>query len=163
MCPVSLDIIRFCAREAELQMSGEISVANMVHAWMYAQKHADRKPTIADVLELGRRCEPVKNHAGFRKVPVFVGWEEMPKASLIPGIMVNLLESIDYLSPSEFCLEYLRAHPWRDSNGRTSVILYCWLSGTLQDPDWPPNYFNDSRRTPGSGAPKGRTPGNGAP
>lgn len=178
---IDLSIISFCARECELQQSGERSVARMVQAWIYAQKNCIqtirggllpstiRFPTVDDVLQLGALVEPFKNANGFRQVGVRVGWDVKPDWQDVPRQMVNLMEAVyqigtkisvgegisrDAFTPAEFCREYLEIHPWVDGNGRSSAILYNWLSGTLNNPDWHGNWWNDSRRLPGDGAPR---------
>lgn len=159
---IALDIIRFCARECELQMSGERSVAWMVKAWEYAQSQAEvdtgkpllesRLPTVDDVLQLGTLVEPFKNSEGFRRVGVRVGWDVKPEWQDVPRQMVNLMEGQDVLTPNEFFKAYEEVHPFRDGNGRTGVILFNWLNDTLDSPVWPKNFWNDPRRLPGDGA-----------
>lgn len=141
-------VVSFCARECELQMSGERSVGWMFDAWWYAWEMGDfgpRLPVVDDVLTLGRLTEPKKNGRGFRTCWVQVGvstidWQH------IPTQMVNLMEAADSLTPEEFFLEYEKIHPFVDGNGRTGQILYNWLNGSLHDPVFAPNFFNDSRR-----------------
>lgn len=149
---IGLNIVRFCARECELQMSGERSVAWMAEAWMHAQEFADLKPTVNDVLVLGALVEPFKNAKGFRTCGVRVGWDVKPDWNLVPGQIVNLMEAVDRLTPNEFFKEYEEVHPFVDGNGRTGAILLNWLNGTLDNPVWAFNFWNDPRRLPGDGA-----------
>ena len=150
-------IVHFCARECELQMSGERSVGWMVDAWMYAWTlESDRlRPNMVDVCSLGYHVEPVKNVKGFRQVGVRVGWDVKMDWSLVPRQMELLMEEGQYsLTPAEFYRQYEEIHPFVDGNGRTGVILYNWLNHTLNDPIWPPNFWGDPRRLSGSGAPE---------
>lgn len=150
----NLAVVHFCARECELQMSGEMSVSWMFNAWDYARSQSDRFPVVDDVVALGRHVEPRKNDQGFRKVGVRVGWDVKPNWREVPRQIVNLMEAVKDLTPAEFCREFLEIHPFVDGNGRTSAILFNWLSDTLDDPDWHGNWWSDPRRTPGSGAPR---------
>lgn len=166
---VDLEIVQFCAIEARLQMSGELSVAWMIDGMIYAQNMQDLKPTVTDVINLGRLVEPNDNAIGFRTCGVQIGhdikmdWEDIPRQ------MVNLMEAVrdGAFDPrpvrpgisttrnsgaNEFFKAYEEVHPFRDGNGRTGVILFNWLNGTLDKPVWPNNCFNDPRRTVGFGA-----------
>lgn len=155
---LSLEVVRFCSRECELQMSGERSVAWMVEAWQYAQKtsaieaYNGGRPLVDDVVHLGYLVEPFKNVKGFRTVGVRVGWDIKPDWQDVPRQMVNLMEGQDALTPNEFFKAYEEVHPFRDGNGRTGAILFNWLNGTLFNPQWPKNFWNDPRRLPGDGA-----------
>lgn len=151
---ITMEIVRFCAIECKLQMSGELSVWAMIEAWRYAQEKSAIAPipTVSDVLELGRLVEPNVNSQGFRKVDVRVGWDIKMDHELVPSAVVNLMENIHLMSPEGFFKDYEDVHPFRDGNGRTGVILFNWLNGTLDHPVWAPNFWNDSRRTIGYGA-----------
>lgn len=169
---IDRDIVRFCSIECRLQMSGELSVGWMVDAWIYAMEASGLyeglhySPTLADVLNIGRLVEPNENYNGFRKVDVRVGWDVKMNWENVPRAMDALLESltaepirvpekgitIPVMTPDRFFKEYEEIHPWRDGNGRSGVILFNWLNGTLDEPVWAPNYWNDPRRTIGYGA-----------
>lgn len=169
------EIVRFCSIECKLQMSGELSVGWMVDAWIYAQEfstkgdfsladYESRLPDLQDVINLGRLVEPNVNvhtdRSEFRTVDVRVGynikmpWQEVPAAMV--GLMGDLYKETlvpDYaMGPATFFREYEDIHPWRDGNGRTGVILFNWLNGTLDNPVWAPNFWDDPRRTVGYGA-----------
>lgn len=158
---ISRDIVRFCAIECKLQMSGELSVHWMVDAWIYAQHVADPfltgktvvLPTLDDVVNVGRLIEPNVNVGpGFRRVDVRVGQDVKLPWQQVPTAMVNLMENLDSFTPNEFFKEYEDIHPWRDGNGRSGVLLFNWLNGTLDAPEWAENFWNDPRRTVGYGA-----------
>lgn len=159
---VSLDIVDFCARECRLQMSGELSVGWMVNAWVYAQTSPQKikdfsgklhnvRPTVLDVLTIGRLCEPDENRKGFRTCWVRVGVDTIDW-QFIPSQIDNLINHGTDLTPAEFFKAYEEIHPFIDGNGRTGQILFNWLNGTLDSPEWAPNFFNDPRRTIGDGA-----------
>ena len=148
---VRLEVVRFCAIECALQMSGEKSVAWMVTAWERAELTS--VPLVHDdILELGRLVEPNVNQQGYRRVNVRVGSSVKPAWENVPALMTEFLTA-PHMDPAEWFRQYEEIHPFRDGNGRTGAILYNLLRGTLDTPDWPPNFWNDPRRRPGAGAP----------
>lgn len=159
---ITLGIVQFCARECKLQMSGELSVGWMVEAWVYAQNAPQIKlnngiiskewPTVKDVLEVGRLVEPWDNRDGFRTAGVRIGQDVKMDWKVIPRQIENLIKYGFTLPPAEFFKEYEEIHPFIDGNGRSGAILFNWINGTLDNPVWPPNFWNDPRRTIGNGA-----------
>lgn len=144
--------IRFCAIECRLQQSGEVSVWWMANAWVHAQQIA-LPLSVDDVLVLGALVEPDKNADGFRQVGVRVGEDVKGDWRNVPRQMVNLVEASERLTAAEWFREYEEVHPFRDGNGRTGQILYNLLSGTLDAPEWAPDYWGDWRRQAGAGLP----------
>ncbi len=148
-----LEIIEFCSIECSLQMSGEKSVSWMLNAWAHAQI-ISAPLVIDDIVILGQLVEPLKNAEGFRRCNVRVGASIKPDWSRVPILMAEFLHSEDWAheDPAEWFRTYEEIHPFVDGNGRTGVILFNLLNGTLDKPVWPPNFWDDPRRTPGYGA-----------
>lgn len=161
----TLEIVRFCAIECEMQQSGELSVYHMVNAWDYAQKRRNfqikdeegfssgsKIPTEKDIKHIGALIEPKWNKPGYRTVDVRVGWDLKMDWSLVPEAMHELITSMDIYKPEQWFYQYEQIHPWRDGNGRSGVLLYNWMNDTLEHPIWAPNYWNDPRRKKDYGA-----------
>lgn len=162
---ITLEIVRFCAVECEMQQSGEVSVYNMISAWDWAQTWPQRvklsngknilsPPTLKDIMHIGAIIEPKWNSNGFRQVDVRVGWDIKMPWNEVHTAMNDLMTGLDadIYTPAQFFYRYEEIHPWRDGNGRSGQLLFNWLNGTLDDPVWAPDYWQDSRRRPGYGA-----------
>lgn len=146
-----LDVIRFCAIECEMQVSGERSVWWMLRGWEYAHGRDGDNPTPDDVLHLGALVEPSKNTGGFRRVGVRVGWEVKGDWQDVPRQVAQLCSEDAFDALTRF-RQYEEIHPFVDGNGRTGQILFNWLNDTLQVPVWAPNFWDDHRRMKGEGA-----------
>ena len=115
-------VVNFCARECELQRSGEMSVGWMFNAWLFAYDlsyaYGEKAlPTLGDVLLIGSTVEPKQNH--FRTVGVQVGWDVKPNWQTVPRQMENLIGAAGTLTPDSFFKEFEEIHPFVDGNGRT--------------------------------------------
>lgn len=162
---LDMEIIRFAAIECKMQMSGELSVWHMLQAWEYAQKNSwssdeslhpePRLPTVDDVLKIGSLVEPNVTLGKWRNVDVRVGWDVKLPWESVPAFMVDVMERLHKgeLTNEAFIYQSLGVcHPFRDGNGRTHQILWNWLEGTLDNPTWHKDFWDDPRRTVGFGA-----------
>lgn len=130
----------------------------MLMAWANAMAKYDtgkKKPTILDVIELGKLVEPVINRDGERLVQVRVGTRMCPPPEQVPGLITDLWKQIDTVKPEtgltapgtghwtadDFYVEFEKIHPFTDGNGRVGKILHNWLMGTLHDPVLVADYF----------------------
>lgn len=146
---IHLAIATFCGIECEFQMSGEASVGLMVGAWALAQNYAEQRerPTADDIQSIAAVVDPGKNARGFRQLGVRVGSDIKQDWRNVPSSVERLLEHGHDLSPDEFFYRFEDIHPFLDGNGRTGQILFNWLNGSLSDPTWASNWFDDDRRT----------------
>ena len=94
------------------------------------------------VKHIGQKVEPVKNSDGFRRCNVRVGVHVAPKWEIVEVLMREWAESLPQLTPEEAYKNALLIHPFEDGNGRTFKIVYNMMSGTLNDPIMPPNFWN---------------------
>lgn len=143
---LSIEQIKFCAKECELQQSGEMSVYHMCLALDWAQTRVNLgQPEIYPeiIATLGKIVEPAMNPYGFRETPVqigstIIGWENIPH-------QINMLVgAMDTLSPEEIYQEFETIHPFRDGNGRVGQILFNWIRGSLDHPVFAPEFHKSS-------------------
>ena len=147
-----MEIEKFIRQEVRNQgfdlskREGRLRVLWMHWAWDYARGRAAEsgihwKPTLIDMLVVGRFVEQVKNMAGARTVNVSVGYRICPDHGDV-GYLLRLLEiAIPSLAPLEFYRAFEIIHPFVDGNGRAGKVLLCWLNCTLDDPEMPPDLF----------------------
>ena len=147
-----LNIVAHCAKECSLQRSGENSVYDMVNAWNLVMNIRDTVHSMAIkldhtinlplILALGRGVEPRKNERGIRVVPVTIGGRLIGSPpEFIMRNMEMLIGAQTNLTPDLFYYEFEEIHPFVDGNGRVGDILYNYLSGALDNPTFPPDFW----------------------
>jgi Fic family protein len=134
-------IARFCAEEVERQGDELASVADMFDAWCHAL--SVRKVTEINVRAWGMLVKPI-NDGCWRKCGVRVGSHIAPPPQEVPRLMQRWIENLPNMTPEQAYKEFQLVHPFRDGNGRVGKIVYNLLSGSLEDPKLPPNFFNCS-------------------
>jgi hypothetical protein len=119
---------------------GGLRVQWMTDAWEWARRRslASFQPTVADILEIGRRVEPAKNAAGFRRKGCQVGPRTCPDWEGIPRSIELLVNTGAHLEPIPWYYEYLMIHPFIDGNGRSAKCLLAWRAASWDAPFFPP-------------------------
>ena len=140
------DIVKFCIEECKRQndYSSE-SVANMVSAYYELIRLYENGWDIYDhetIILLGKMVIPFND--GYRQTPVtFANGTSGIQWTLIPRQMGLLLDSVGEISPDEFYINFERIHPFEDGNGRVGAILWNFMSGSIENPKCPPNFFEE--------------------
>jgi hypothetical protein len=127
-------------------LDGIERVGWMLDAWSYAlRKQYDTytRPTIKDVIALGKLVERNKNRKGLRTVRVYIktntGIKRFPEFEQVPELLDVLFNQIrGNESDLEFYKSFMEIHPFFDGNGRVGKILLAWLSNKLYEPEFPP-------------------------
>ncbi len=152
LTPEQLDIIKFCAQECEHQKSGAFSVYLMVNAWNMAMIWQAAGETLneARTLKLAEMVEPSIT-AGWRTTTVTIGGIVTGTSpQYVQRDMTELGQMLEEystgqnpqlfgqpLTPQWLYERFEDIHPREDGNGRTGKIIFNWLMGTLNAPQFP--------------------------
>jgi len=94
------------------------------------------------VTQIGKRIERQANEYGYRDCEVTAGGRPCPPAFEVPGLMHFWHKQlVPMLSPRGAYLTFELIHPFRDGNGRTGKVIYNMLLNSMEDPQFPPDYF----------------------
>lgn len=101
-------------------------------AWDYLakQKHVGMSELLkTHQLITVRQLEP-RYSGHFRDVPVWVGGHETPSPtiamSIIHSLLIDLRQNPHWLNPKKAHVQFEKAHPFIDGNGRTGRMLMWW-------------------------------------
>jgi Fic family protein len=145
---LTLTQIEYIAREVHRQGDTALHVLFMAKAWEQAmQDKLMDLPVTPELIESwAKLVEPDKNRDGFRTGPVWVGDHQAPLAIEVRPRLLDLCRAIKdgERSADIAYYEFQRIHPFRDGNGRTGKILFCYLLNCLDAPVVPSNWFGIS-------------------
>lgn len=147
-------IVEFIKEEVKRQGKGPKEVIWMQEAWENAIANKKKGTELSEDLIMlwGHLVERLKNsYKRWRRHNVFVvkydGDEETveaecPSPHQVPYLMEEWIkDSREELSPEAAYLKFEKIHPFMDGNGRVGKIIYNWLKNTLENPEWPPDFF----------------------
>lgn len=150
------EVLAYCAEEITRQHDTPLAVYWMCQAWVQAQQdfarlvpapgleHTIIVPDL--IVSWGSLAQPEKNRRGFRRIDIEVGYKPCPSWERVPYLMSQFCQALrdGLFIPSEAYREFEEIHPFRDGNGRVGKILYNFLLGTLNTPQWPRNFWGVS-------------------
>lgn len=114
--------------------------ANMGVAWAKARTYFRDLSAHDFVLRVGKFVEP-EAAANFRGVGVRIGEWVAPPAERVKELIEEWSFAVEEgrLNPQEAYIAFEKIHPFCDGNGRTGKIIFNWLRGTLENPEFPLN------------------------
>jgi hypothetical protein len=131
------ELALWCVREVNVQYDRIEDVEPLYNAFVYAEARRKELWDAEAIMRIGARVKPFINKDGWRRFPVFMGynaegapWREIPR--LMDQLGVALKEGV--LSPHDWFVEFETIHPFGDGNGRTGAIVANILMGK-QDKD----------------------------
>lgn len=123
-----------------LRVDGLWRVVWMLDAWREAQLCCERgiPLQIALITTWGITIEPLRNKNGIRQCDVVAETHSCPRPQDVQPLLAGWISNLFIMSPLEAYTKFELIHPFVDGNGRVGKIILNWLSGTLEDPIFPP-------------------------
>jgi hypothetical protein len=131
------ELALWCVREVQVQYDHIEDVEPLYRAFVYAESRRKVLWDAEAIMRIGARVKPFVNKGGWRRHPVFMGYnaEGAPWREIL-RLMSQLGDALreGRLTPTEWFIEFEIIHPFGDGNGRTGAIVANILMGK-QDKD----------------------------
>lgn len=137
--------LEWCAQQVQKQDATPMHVVYMVKALEYVRSCSTKRIELTEqlvydinyiVLHGCLYSDPMEVFFYYRRHPVTIDNISLTDWRLIPNAMKQLCpfpqEHFKQYA-SKWVYWFLQAHPFSDGNGRTAVLIYNWMNGTLDN------------------------------